>query len=217
MRRGPVLGTGLSIVLCLMSASCTGFFINPSLSSIFITPAATTVAVKGSQQLTATGTYSDGSKSPLSGSTVGWSSSDNTVATISNGGLVTGVGTGTATMTATAEGVSGTASITVTLQNLTSIVITVTQGSTNPPQTATISGVPATLQFYAYGNGLATQDITNAVTWTSSNTSVATISSGLSSGSGLATSVAPGTTNITAQSAGSTGTVTSNSIQLIVQ
>ncbi len=212
-----MLGTGLSIVLCLMSASCTGFFINPSLSSIFITPAATTVAVKGSQQLTATGTYSDGSKSPLSGSTVGWSSSDNTVATISNGGLVTGVGTGTATMTATAEGVSGTASITVTLQNLTSIVITVTQGSTNPPQTATISGVPATLQFYAYGNGLATQDITNAVTWTSSNTSVATISSGLSSGSGLATSVAPGTTNITAQSAGSTGTVTSNSIQLIVQ
>ncbi len=212
-----MLGTGLSIVLCLMSASCTGFFINPSLSSIFITPAATTVAVKGSQQLTATGTYSDGSKSPLSGSTVGWSSSDTTVATISNGGLVTGVGTGTATITATAEGVSGTASVTVTLQNLTSIVITTTQGSTNPPQTATISGVPATLQFYAYGNGLATQDITNAVTWTSSNTNVATISSGLSTGSGLATSVAAGTTTITAQSAGSTGTVTSNSIVLTVQ
>lgn len=217
MRGRPPLATGVAIVLCLMLAACTGFFINPSISSIFITPAAATVAVNGTQQLTATGTYSDGSKQPLSGSTVGWSSSDSTVATISNGGLVTGVGTGTATMTATAEGVSGTASVTVTVQNLTSIVITTTQGSTNPPSTATISGVPATLQFYAYGNGLATQDITNAVTWRSSNTNVATISTGLSTGSGLATSVAAGTTVITAQSAGSTGTVTSNSIVLTVQ
>lgn len=217
MRRGPVLGTGLSIVLCLMSASCTGFFINPSISSIFITPSAVTVAISGTQQLAATGTFSDGSRQPLSGSTVGWSSSDDTVASISNGGLVTGIGTGTATMTATDQGISGTASVTVTVQNLTSIIITTTQGSTNPPGTATISGVPATLQFYAYANGQATQDITNAVTWTSSNTSVATISSGLSSGSGLATSVAPGTTNITAQSPGSTGTVTSNTIVLTVQ
>ncbi len=216
-RRSLVAATGTAIFLCLMSASCTGFFINPSLSSIFITPAAATVSVNGSQQLTATGTYSDGSKTPLSGSTVGWSSSDNTIATVSNGGLVTGVGTGTATMTATAEGVSGTASITVTVQNLTSIVITTTQGSTNPPSSATISGVPATLQFYAYANGSATQDITNAVTWISSNTNVATISTGLSSGSGLATSVATGTTIITAQSATTTGTVTSNSIMLTVQ
>src|ERR1035441_4513815 len=128
LRRRLVLATGIAILLCLMCASCTGFFINPSISSIFITPASTTIAVNGTQQLTATGTYSDGSRQPLSGSTVGWSSSDDTVATISNGGLVTGVATGTATITATAQGVSGTGSVTVTVENLTTISITTTQG-----------------------------------------------------------------------------------------
>jgi hypothetical protein len=216
-KRRPALATSVAILLCLAGAGCTGFFINPSLSSIFITPASTTIAVNGTQQLTATGTYSDGSKKPITGNTVGWSSSDDTVATISNGGLVTGVGTGTATITATDEGVSGTGSVTVTVQNLTSIVITTTQGSTVPQSTASMSGVPSTLQFYAYANAMSNQDITNAVTWSSSNTAVATISTGLSSGSGVATSVAAGTTVITATSAGSTGTVTSNPITLTVQ
>ena len=54
----PALATGLAVLLCLAWAGCTGFFINPSLSSIFITPASTTIAVNGTQQLTATGTYS---------------------------------------------------------------------------------------------------------------------------------------------------------------
>jgi Bacterial Ig-like domain (group 2) len=216
-RRPSELATGIALLLCLVLAGCTGFFISPSISSVFITPAAATIAVNGTQQLIATGTFSDGSKTPLTGSTVGWSSSDDTIATITNGGLVTGVGTGTATMTASAEGVSGTANVTVTVQNLTSIVITTTQGSTNPPSGVTITGVPATLQFYAYANGSASQDITNAVTWSSSNTGVATISTGLSSGSGLATSVATGTTVITASSVGSLGTVTSNRITLTVQ
>ncbi len=217
LRRRLVLATGIAILLCLAWAGCTGFFINPSISSIFITPASTTIAVNGTQQLTATGTYSDGSRQPLSGSNVGWSSSDDTIVTISNGGLVTGVATGTATITATSQGVSGTGSVTVTVQNLTTISITTTQGSTLPQSTATMTGIPSTLQFYAYANGSANQDITNAVTWSSSNTAVATISTGLSSGSGVATSVATGTTVITAKSAGSIGTVTSNSITLTVQ
>ena len=216
-RRRLVLATGIAILLCLMSAGCTGFFINPTISSIFITPASTTIAVNGTQQLTATGTYSDGSRQPLSGSTVGWSSSDDTVVAITNGGLVTGVSLGTATITATAQGVSGTGTVTVTVQNLTTISITTTQGSTLPQSTATMSGIPSTLQFYAYANGSANQDITNAVTWSSSNTSTATISTGKGSGSGVATSVAVGTTVITATSAGSIGTVTSNPITLTVQ
>ncbi len=215
--RRVILTTAIAFLLCLVWASCSGFFINPSLSSIFITPAATTVAISGSQQLIATGTYSDGSKNTLTGDTVGWSTSDNTVATVTNGGLVKGVATGTATITATDQGVSGTAAVTVTVQNLTSIIINTTQGNTNPPSMVTLSGIPSTLQFYAYANGIASQDITNAVTWSSSNTSVATISTGLSSGSGLATSVAAGSTVITASSPGVNGTVTSNSITLVVQ
>ena len=210
---------GVALFLCVSWAGCSGFFINPSISSIFITPPSASVAVTNTQQLIATARYSDGSSNTLTGSSVGWSSSDNTIATISAGGLVTGVATGTATMTASAQGVTATASVTVTPQNVTSLVITTTQGSTNPQSTATISGVPNTLQFFAYANQSTIDDVTNAVTWTSSNTSVATISSGLSSGNGLATSVATGNTNITATITNSTThqIITSNTIVLTVQ
>ena len=216
-RRRLVLATGITILLCLTCAGCSGFFISPAISSVYITPSAGTISIGNSLQLTAIAVYSDQSTSPLSGSSVGWSSSDNTIATVTNGGLVKGVATGTATITASSQGVSGTASITVTVQNLTSITINTTPGSAVPQSTATISGAPATLQFYAYANGSGSQDITNAVTWSSSNTNVATISTGLSSGSGLATSVAAGTTIIRAQSATTNGTVTSNPITLTVQ
>jgi hypothetical protein len=213
-----MLTAGCAIFLCLAWAGCNGFFISPSISSIYTTPAAATIAVNNTVQLTATATYSDGSTGPLTGSSVGWTSSDTSVATVTSpGGLVTGVATGSATITVSAQGASATATVTVSPSNVTRIVITTTQGSTSPQSTATISGAPATLQFYAYANGLSSNDVTNAVTWTSSNTSVATISTGLSSGSGMATSVAAGTTNITASIATTSGTVTSNTIVLTVQ
>jgi hypothetical protein len=88
--------------------------------------------------------------------------------------------------------------VTVTIANITSLVINTTQGSTTNQTTATITGTNGTLQFYAYANGSANNDVTQAVTWTSSNTSVATISSGNSSGNGVASAVSAGTTNITA-------------------
>ncbi len=214
------LTAGLALLLCV-GWGCSGFFINPTISSIFVTPASATIAVDNTVQLIATARYSDGSSNTLSGSAVGWTTSDDTIATVTSpGGLVTGVATGTATITVSSQGVTSTASITVTPTNVTTLSITTTQGSTNPQTTATISGAPATLQFYAYGNGSTIDDLTQAVTWTSSNTSVATISSGLSGGgNGLATSVAAGTTNITATITNTqTNTiVTSNTIALTVQ
>jgi trimeric autotransporter adhesin len=219
-RRRLVPSTGIAILLCLTCAGCSGFFINPSISSIFITPPSATIAINNTVQLNATARYSDGSSGPISGSSVGWSSSETTIATVTSpGGLVTGVATGTATITVTDQGVTATANVTVTPMNVTSISITTTQGSTNPQSSATISGAPATLQFYAYANGNNIEDLTNAVTWSSSQTSVATISSGLTTGNGLATSVAAGTTNITATITNTnSGTlITSNTIVLTVQ
>jgi trimeric autotransporter adhesin len=213
------LSAGVALLMCV-SWGCSGFFINPSLSSIFITPASATIAVTNTVQLTATGIYSDGSQNKIQGENVGWTSAETNIATVTSpGGLVTGVATGTSTITASSQGVSATASVTVTPSNITSLVITTTQGSTSPQSTATISGAPATLQFYAYGNMLSSNDLTQAATWTSSNTSVATISSGLTSGNGLATSVAAGTTNITATITNSSNNtlVTSNTIVLTVQ
>jgi uncharacterized protein YjdB len=215
-----VLTVGVVLLLCLTWGSCSGFFISPSISSIFISPPSATINIANTVQLNATARYSDGSSNSIMGSSVGWSSSETNIATVTSpGGLVTGVATGTASITCTDQGVTATASITVTPMNVTSISITTTQGSTNPQSVATISGAPATLQFYAYANGNNLQDLTQAVTWTSSNTSVATISSGLTTGNGLATSVAAGTTNITATLTNTTNNtlITSNTIVLTVQ
>jgi trimeric autotransporter adhesin len=209
---------GVAFFLCV-TCSCSGFFISPSLSSIFVTPPSASVAVNSTVQLTATGTYSDGSQRPLQGESVGWSSSDDTIASITSpGGLVTGVASGTATITVSAQGVSGTATISVTPANVTNLIITTTQGSTMPTNSATISTVPNTLQFYAYANMSASQDVTTAVTWTSSTSSVGTIGSGGSS-AGLLSVTTAGTTTITATITNSTTNqvITSNSCVVTVQ
>jgi trimeric autotransporter adhesin len=116
------------------------------------------------------------------------------------------------------ETLTSTINVNVTASDVNRAVITTTQANTVSQSTATISGAPAALQFYAYGNGDASNDVTQSVTWSSSNPGVATVSSGLSSGNGLATSVAAGTTNITATTTNSAGqVVNSQTIVLTVQ
>jgi trimeric autotransporter adhesin len=194
-----VLTAAISAVLSLSFVSCSGFFINPSISSIFIQPSASTVGVGQQVSLAAYATYSDGTQNQISGSAVGWTSSAPSIATITSpGGQVTGVAIGTATMTASSQGITGTGTVNVTLANITSLVINTNQGSTQNQTTAIINGTTGTLQFYAYANGSAQNDVTQSVTWTSSNGNVAKIASGGSSGNGLATAQGAGTTNITA-------------------
>jgi len=214
------LAIGVAVLICATWAGCNGFFISPTVSSIYITPSASTLAVSSTETLTATANYSDGSSSTLTGSSVGWSSSETTIASITSpGGVVTAVGDGTATITASYQNVSATATVNVSPSNVTTLTITTTQGSTSPQSTASIAGAPATLQFYAYANQSTSQDVTNAVTWSSSNTAAATISTGLSSGDGVVTSVAAGTTNITATITNTTtgAIIASNTIALTVQ
>ena len=218
VRQGLALGA-VALFTSVFLSSCSGFFIKPTISSIYITPASATVGIGQSVPLAAYATYSDGTQNQISGNSVGWSSSATTIATVTSpGGSVTGVGLGTATITASAQGVTGTATVNVTVSNITSLVITPNQGSTQPITTATINGTTGSLQFYAYANGSASNDVTQAVTWTSSNTSVATIASGGTSGNGLATAVAAGTTNITASTTNTTTgqQVTSQTIVLTV-
>ena len=215
-----VLTAAVSLVLSLFLSSCSGFFISPSITSIYIQPSAATVAVGQQVSLAAYATYSDGTQKQISGGSVGWSSSATSTATVTSpGGQVTGVAIGSSTITASSQGISGTATVTVTASNITSLVITTTQGSTALQTVATLSGAPASLQFYAYANGSANNDVTQAVTWSSSNTSVATISTGLTSGNGLVTSITTGTTNITASTTNSTTgqVVNSQTIVLTVQ
>jgi len=93
----------------------------PVLTSIAVTPANPSILVGGTQQFTATGTFSDNSTQNLTNAVM-WSASDATnsnVASISNTapnqGLATGNSPGTATITATdpATNINGTTTLTV--------------------------------------------------------------------------------------------------------
>ncbi|HEV2113231.1 MAG TPA: Ig-like domain-containing protein [Terriglobales bacterium] len=160
----------------MMLSGCGG---GSSLKSITVSPASPSILVGNTQQFAAT----DNNNNNIS-STVTWTSSNPSVISISSSGLATALLPGGAQITAASGSVSGTAGITVNLE-----VIVV-----NPSNPFISNG--QTLQFSATGlfSGF-NQDITNDVSWTSSNTAVATISN-----TGLAASVATGTTTITATS-----------------
>lgn len=163
-----------------------------SLVSLSVTPGSASVPQGSGQQYTATGTYSDGGTSNLT-SSVTWSSSNTTVATINSSGFASALTAGTTTIGASSGTINGSASLTVLPAALVSLAVT--------PANASIL-VGGTQQYKAtgsYTNG-STQDLTTAVTWTSSTPAVATINSG-----GLATGTGKGTTNIQAEYASIAG------------
>jgi uncharacterized protein YjdB len=160
-------------------------------ATVVVTPPTASVAAGGTVQLSASAR--DASGGVLPGRLVGWSSSDEAVATVSNTGLVTAVKVGTATITASSEGKSGTSAVTVTGAPVASVTVT-------PPTASVVAGLTVTLEartLDASGGTLTGR----AVTWSSSNTGAATVSQ-----SGVVTGVAPGTATITATSEGKSGT-----------
>lgn len=114
-----------------------------TLSSIAITPAGQTVLVNSTQQMVATGTWSDGSTANIT-SAVAWSTDNSLIATIisgTNGGVASTVGSGTATITATLFGVSGTTTLIVPAQR--AFRSTSTQGLSIPGLTpARVTALP---------------------------------------------------------------------------
>ena len=164
----------------------------PTLTSIAVTPANPSITKGGTEQFTATGTYSDKSTANLT-SQVTWTRGTTAVATVTTGGLATGVGAGSSTITASLGGVSGSTKLTVTAPTLTSIAVT-------PANPSITKG--ATEQFTATGtySDKSTANLTSQVTWTSGTTTVATITAG-----GLATGVGAGSSTITAALGGVSG------------
>ena len=159
-------------------------------ASVTVTPATASVDEGKTVQLTATPRDANGNA--LSGRTVTWATSAASVATVSSSGLVTGVAAGSATTTATSEGQSGTAAITVTHVPVASVSVSPATGSIQVGQTLQLTASPKN----ANGNPLSGR----TVTWTSSDSAVATVN-----GSGLVTGRAVGSVTITATSEGKSG------------
>jgi trimeric autotransporter adhesin len=169
---------------------------NVSLVSITVSPANPRINAGTLIKFTATGTFSDGSVATnLSG--VSWKSQHPNLASIRGSGIAHGKKGGSVTITASAFGVSGTTTLTVGTGTLVSIVVT-------PANPSAAAG--GTQQFTATGtfSDSSTQDITLNSHWSSSSSSVATIANAPSV-AGLANCKAPGSTNITANSGGITG------------
>jgi hypothetical protein len=105
-------GVMLIGVACGSEATGSGSSEPPGdVARVEVSPAQATVDQVGSVQLRATA-YSAGS-TQVPGRSVTWSSSASTVASVSEGGFVTGVTIGNATITATVDGRRGSAAITV--------------------------------------------------------------------------------------------------------
>lgn len=191
------------LVPCLLAVvalfALSGCQASPNLSTIQVTPSSAALTVLGETvQFKAAGLFvHNGHPSNTTDITsqVTWASSNSGVATISTSGVATAVSTGETTITATMNSssgpVAGTSTLTVSGQaahELVSIAVI--------PTGQTLSSINEPSQFIAIGTFNTppnTVDLTDQVSWQSSDVKVATINS-----AGLALGNALGTTTITA-------------------
>lgn len=197
------------IVLFIGVAGCNGFFVDPTLTGITVTcpscassTAPNLTGNNGTAQLIATGNYDDGSSKTLTGS-VDWSSSDATqvdVDNTSNKGKVT------------AKVASTTSAVTITATNGTlsgQVPVTVGQAAT----TVTCTSCSGNSVSITTSGGIVNFSASAASNWSSSNTSIMTISG---SDSTTATGTLAGTTGQVTVTATPTGSGAAGSITITV-
>lgn len=166
---------------------------SPTIVSVAVTPSNPSVVKGLTCQFKATATYTDNSTADIT-NMVSWSSSNSNKALVGNdilsGGLVTAVATGSANITARYENLSGSSAVNVTPATLTSIEVT-------PVFPSVAKGL--TEQFTATGiySDKSTQDLTQVVTWISSDSSRVAIEN-TAGKKGLALASTLGSSNIRA-------------------
>jgi trimeric autotransporter adhesin len=167
--------------------------------SISLTPVSVTLAIGQSQGFSATAAFTDGSTQNVTTS-VQWSVANPVLATISNtlgtAGQLTGVAAGSTTVSATLNGVSGSASVTVSPAILTSITVT-------PPSLSLALGLTSGLTATGVFSDGSTQNLTATVAWSSSNPAVVTVNA-----SGIVLPIATGNVTVTATVGSISGTAT---------
>ena len=203
--------TALSVGTATVTASASGLTAtvtvtvaasSTTLVAIDIVPPSAQIPVRGTEQLTVSGTYSDFSQVNLTSSSTFVSSSPG-VATVSAGGLVTGVAAGSTTIVAThtATGRIATATIFVTGGSLAPTLVSI---AVAPASLSLAPGATQQLTVTGTFSDFSTANLTAGSTFASSATGVATVSA-----AGLVTAVAVGTATITATHTASSKTATS--------
>jgi len=181
---GPSFTDSITIHAVSKSTAVTGVALSQTSASL---------TVGGTLALTATVSPSDASNKAVT-----WRSSDRTVATVSSSGVVTAKAAGTCTITATTSDGGKTATCAVTVASSTVSVTGVSVGVTELSLAKGTSG--------SVSCTVSPSNATNkSVTWSSSDTSVATVSS-----SGLITAKAAGTCTVTVKTVDGNKTATVN-------
>lgn len=209
MRTSKWMLLAAALCIAIITPACTGFFVNPTLSTLAIGPQNQTITASPLQtlQMTATGTYSDGSTKDLSGQ-VAWSLSS--CGSISKSGLVTPSTTITGSCSATVSAAFGTiapATTPLTVAEGTPTSITLTASTTTPTPNNTVTFTAKALF------GATTQDITSSVTWVNTDPTDLTLTNGSGTGTISASAAVNTQINVTASFAG----VNSNTVVLTVQ
>lgn len=173
-----------------------GVTTDPVVDIVLVSPASVDLLVGNTYQFGAVAR--DGAGNNIAGKTFTWTSSNPAIASVTSTGLVTARASGQAIITATTAGKSGEGQVTIT-------------NVPPPPSTtvASVSLIPSTtsldigrsLQFTAQARDANGNVISGKVfTWTSSNSSYATVSA-----NGIVTGIAAGTAIITASVDGRSG------------
>ncbi len=173
--------TAVFACLVLVNACRVSQFGFNKITSIAVTPANQIMAGGTQLQFQATGIYSDATTTEDMTTLVRWTASDPSVS-VSSSGLVTAAqvtGAVTCTITATEPGgVSGSVSVTIQNAQLTSIAVS--------PASSDIDGGNITsltaMGTFASGGETFLQDITSMATWSTSDTTVATVDAGTVTG-----------------------------------
>ena len=201
VRRGSaVIGAASGSISGSISGSGTLTVTDATLVSIQVTPVNPAAALGTTKQFTATGIFSDNSVQNLT-EQVDWSTSDGSVASVSNTagsrGLATPAGIGATTVSATLDGVTGSTDFTVTEAVLVSIQVT-------PSNPSIPKGMTRQLSATGIYSDHSTQDLTRQATWGSSDPSVASVSNAAGA-NGLAAALAVGPAAVSAALDGVTG------------
>jgi uncharacterized protein YjdB len=179
-----------------LSATCAVTVVIPA-ASIALNKTESTLAVSAQEQLIVTVLPEDATDK-----TVTWTSSDPSIATVDENGLVTAVATGVATITATTnDGTNLSATCAVT------VIIPATSIALNKTETTLAVSAQEQLIVTVLPEGATDK----TVTWTSSNPTVATVDE-----NGLVTAVATGAATITATTNDGTSLEASCAVTVVI-
>jgi trimeric autotransporter adhesin len=175
---------------------------NVTVVSITVT-GSSTVSSGSTNNYVASAIYSDGTSSDITTQAT-WSLSSNSNASINDNtgskGILTAISAGNVNVQATYIGITGTKAVTISSLTVTSVAVS--------PSTKSIVQGTST-QFTAtatYSDG-STRDVSNSAVWSSSNTSIAGVTTSTSTG-GAAQGISAGSSTITATIGGKSGTAT---------